>query len=183
MHVLIDQRQKLKGNQSQNDRFDRFFKRDQMDRQRAFTRRLLLISKMRLAQTHASKTSLGSRERISVSPTRNPSNPRDLNSIISSLETIPLSATINDPDGLLFTSRRDTSRETSKVLRSRLLTPIKRAPISVAIFSSSSVCTSTSVSRPRSSSANVLKPRNCSLVRAVTINKTASAPASAASKI
>src|SRR5438094_837358 len=77
------------------------------------------------------------------------------------------------------TNCADVAVETSKVRRSRLLTPIKRAPIPNARASSSCVCTSTSASIPNSSSVIRRSRSNVSSLSAATISSKASAPAAA----
>src|SRR5947209_11678131 len=84
--------------------------------------------------------------RSNDSPTRNASKPAARRRSISARVLIPLSATRRTPIGICRASRSDAPRSTLKSRRFRLLTPMMRAPPSIARSTSFSSCTSTSVS-------------------------------------
>ena len=67
---------------------------------------------------------------------------------MSSPVRMPLSETAVTPFGRSRARRSETSSDTSRVARFRLLTPTKVAPLASAFSSSGSSCTSTSASIP-----------------------------------
>src|SRR4051812_31659132 len=91
----------------------------------------------------------GSASVMNRSPIRNARYPRLARRLRSSDDFSPLSLTATIPGGISRTRASDACTSTTSVRRLRLLTPITRAPASIATLSSSSLCTSTSVSRPR----------------------------------
>src|SRR5438105_2273085 len=93
----------------------------------------------------------GSGARISASPIRKPRNPSAWRWRRDFGLCNPLSEIIIRSRGALAIMRSLVSNEVRNVRRSRLLTPIIRAPALIARRSSSGVCTSTTASKPSSS--------------------------------
>ena len=87
---------------------------------------------------------------------------------------MPLSLTSNAPEGMCSASRSEVSSVTSKVVRSRLLTPMISAPEAMAASSSARLWTSTSAAM-RYRAASSRKSRISRSVRMAAINRIASA--------
>src|SRR5206468_11429720 len=98
----------------------------------------------RMSRTAASTSGL----RIKLSPIRKAEAPTLAMRARSAGDANPLSATTTRFFGILGASCSVTARSTARVLRLRLLTPIRSLSIESARSSSSSSCTSTSTSMP-----------------------------------
>ncbi len=129
------------------------------------------------AATKARTVAAGSPLRTRASPTSPPSNPCARQRAIVSAERTPDSAMTSRSSGTSSRSRPARSGSTVSVRRSRLLMPIRRASVSIAIRSSRSSCASTSGSSP-SDSARSTRSRRRPLPGCRTASSsTASAPA------
>src|SRR6516162_716981 len=78
----------------------------------------------------------GSRDLMRCSPTRNAVYPAARSLAMSPASRIPLSLTLTTPSGMCSASHREVSSLTSKVARSRLLTPMISLPASRAASNS-----------------------------------------------
>ena len=101
------------------------------------------------APSSPSTAEVRSADRTSVSPTRTAEYPAEASRSTSAASRIPDSATATTPSGIRSPIRRARSRSTSKLRRSRWLTPTSRAPTASARSSSASSWTSTSGARAR----------------------------------
>ena len=103
------------------------------------------------ARTNARAAAAGSAARTSASPTSAPSKPSARQRATVAASRTPDSAMTSRSSGTDARRREARSTSTSSVRRSRLLSPIRRAPDASAASSSLSSWTSTSGSRPISS--------------------------------